>query len=112
MKHLGPRALTWLTWFYTVVIQLNTIPNYHPIYLLLVPFQIFECFILQRIYPPTVKEVLRVDQAGFRKDRSTGVLALTYIENGFQNNMTGVVFLDLTAAYDTIWHTGLLLKLS
>jgi len=25
---------------------------------------------------------------------------------------TGAVFLDLTAAYDTIWHTGLLHKLS
>jgi len=26
--------------------------------------------------------------------------------------MTGAVFLDLTAAYDTVWHTGLLYKLS
>ena len=57
-----------------------------------------------------------VDQAGFRKDRSTGeqVLALTtFIENGFESRLkTGTVFLDLTAAYDTVWHKGLLLKLS
>jgi len=37
----------------------------------------------------------------------------TYIKNGFQRNLkTGPVFLDLTAAYDTIWHTGLLAKLT
>jgi retron-type reverse transcriptase len=31
----------------------------------------------------------------------------------FQQNLkTGTVFLDLTAAYDTVWHAGLLLKLS
>jgi len=55
------------------------------------------------------------EQAGFRQGRSTGdqVLALTtFIENGFQlNQKTGAVFLDLTAAYDTVWHQGLL-KLS
>jgi len=35
------------------------------------------------------------------------------IENGFQTNLkTGAVFLDLTAAYDTVWHTGLLYKLA
>ena len=57
-----------------------------------------------------------MDQAGFRKDRSTGeqVLALTtFIENGFENRLkTGTVFLDLTAAYDTVWHKGLILKLT
>ena len=29
-----------------------------------------------------------------------------------KNLKTGAVFLDLTAAYDTDWHTGLLYKLS
>ena len=38
---------------------------------------------------------------------------MTYIEAGFQQQMkTGADFLDLTAAYDTVWHTGLLYKLS
>jgi len=37
----------------------------------------------------------------------------TYIENGFQRNLEmGAIFLDLTAAYNTIWHTGLLAKLT
>ena len=47
-----------------------------------------------------------MDQAGFRKDRSTGeqVLALTtHIENVFEKKpKTGAVFLALTAAYDTV----------
>lgn len=45
-------------------------------------------------------------RAGFRKDRSSAdqVLALTnHIENGYQRNLkTGAVFIDLTAAYDTV----------
>ncbi|KAJ8383001.1 hypothetical protein SKAU_G00037790 [Synaphobranchus kaupii] len=65
-------------------------------------------------YSKGVEKILRVDQAGFRKDRSTGeqVPALTtYIENGLDSKLkTGTVFLDLTAAYDTVWHKGLLLK--
>ena len=56
------------------------------------------------------------DQAGFCHGRSTcdQVTALTtFIENGCEKTLnTGAVFLDLTAAYDTIWHTGLLYKLS
>ena len=54
-----------------------------------------------------------MDQAGFR---STGeqVLALTtFIKIGLESRLkTGTVFLDLTAAYDTVWHKGLLLKLT
>lgn len=69
MKHLGPRALTWLTKFYTRIIQINLIPkkwqtakvlailkpgkdhkipaSYRPISLLCVPYKILECLILQ-----------------------------------------------------------------
>ena len=61
--------------------------------------------ILQRI-SPTVEDLLSVDQSGFRRFCSTcdQVTALTTLK-------TDAVFLDLTAAYDTIWHTGLLYKL-
>ena len=55
------------------------------------------------------------EQAGFRRDRSTVdqiTLLTQYIEDSFQHNeKAGVVFLDLTAAYDTVWHRGLHLKL-
>jgi len=78
-------------------------------------YNLLERLALQRI-SPTVKGLLDPDQAGFRKGRSTcdQVAALTtFIENGFQQNLTtGAIFLDLTAAYDTVWHTGLLYKLS
>jgi hypothetical protein len=41
------------------------------------------------------------------------VALTTFIENGFQKNLkTGSIFLDLTAAYDTVWHIGLFVKLS
>ena len=57
-----------------------------------------------------------MDQAGFRPGQSTceQVLALsTFIENGFQQNLkSGAIFVDLTAAYDTVWRAGLLVKLA
>jgi len=88
--------------------------NYRPISVLSVCYKLLECLALQRI-SPTVG-LLSPDQAGFRKGRSTcdQVAALTtFIKNGFQQNLkTGAVFLDLIAAYDTVWHTGLLYKLS
>jgi len=88
--------------------------NYHPISLS-VCYKLLECVALQRI-SPTVEGLLSPDQAGFPKGRSTRdqVAAFTtFIENGFQQNLkTGTVFLGLTAAYDTVWHTGLLYKLS
>jgi len=37
----------------------------------------------------------------------------TFTKNGVEKTLkTGAVFLDLTAAYDTIWHTDLIYKLS
>ena len=89
--------------------------NYRPISLLSECYKLLERLALQRI-SPTVKGLLSPDQAGFRKGRSTcdqvGALT-TFIENGFQQKLkTSAVFMDLTAAYGTVWHTGLLYKLS
>jgi len=54
--------------------------------------------------------VMYLDQAGCRPGRSTceQVLALsTFIENGFQQKLkTGAVFVDLTAAFDTVGQAG------
>ena len=96
--------------------------NYRPISLLSVCYKLLEHLALQRISPTvqsinqSVEGLLSPDQAGFRKSRSTcdQIAALTtFIKNGFlQNLKTGAIFLDLTAAYDTVWHTGLLYKLS
>ena len=89
--------------------------SYRPISLLCTLYKLYERLILNRI-SNTVDNLLTPDQAGFRPGRSCcgQVLNLTqYIEDGFeQRQITGAVFVDLTAAYDTVNHRGLLLKLS
>ncbi|KAJ3596533.1 hypothetical protein NHX12_002939 [Muraenolepis orangiensis] len=88
--------------------------SYRPISLLCVPFKILERMIHSRI-EPVVDSQLPREQAGFRRGRSTAdqvTLLCQDIEDSFQNNeKAGVVYLDLTAAYDTVWHRGLHLKL-
>jgi len=81
--------------------------------------QLSECLTCGLAYvciAETVEDILNPDKAGFWKSCSTcdQVAALTaYIEQVFQYQLkTGTVFLDLTVAYDTMWHTGLLVKLS
>ncbi len=63
---------------------------------------------------PTVDEQLSHDQAGFRHGGSYcgQILNITqFIEDGFEYKLkTGAVFVDLTAAYDTVNHRALLLK--
>jgi len=89
--------------------------NYRPISLLLVVYKLFERLILGRI-APLLEGTLPKEQAGFRSGRNCceQVLALTtHVENGFQDKLkSGAVFLDLSAAYDTVWKRDLLLKLS
>ena len=109
------------TWRHTTVVALPK-PNkpaqdpksYRPISLLCIPFKILERLIHSRI-DPVVDPQLPREQAGFRRGRSTvdQVTLLTQdIEDSLQHNeKAGVVFLDLTAAYDTVWHRGLHLKL-
>ena len=53
-------------------------------------------------------------QSGFRRGKSTVdqvVLLTQNIEDSFEAKKDGAVFVDLTAAYDTIWHRGLTCKL-
>ena len=64
---------------------------------------------------PLIDPLLPREQAGFRRGRSTvdQVTLLTQsIENAFEaKKKAGAVFIDLTAAYDTVWHRGLTCKL-
>ncbi|KAM3875318.1 collagenase 3-like [Diretmus argenteus] len=88
--------------------------SYRPISLLSVPFKILERMIHSRI-EPVVDSQLPREQAGFCHGRSTADQVTLFsqdIENSFHDNeKAGVVYLDLTAAYDTVWHRGLHLKL-
>ena len=64
---------------------------------------------------PVIDPQLPQEQAGFRPGQSTldQVAKLTSdIELAFDGNLKGgVVFVDLTAAYDTVWRRGLMPKL-
>ena len=58
--------------------------------------------------------MLPQEQAGFRHGSSTvdHVTLLTQdIEDSFSAKKAGYVFVYLTAAYDTVWHRGLICKL-
>ena len=136
LKNLGPRAKKWLAVFLTRIISEKNLPkswrvtktvvipkpgkdpkmasSYRPISLLSMCNKLLERIILHRI-SPAVDVILNIEH-GFRPGRSTQdqFLAITtYVENGYhQRDKTGVVFLDLTAAYDTVWHKDLLVKLS
>ena len=64
---------------------------------------------------PIIDPLLPREQAGFRHGKSTinQVILLTQkIEDSFSaKKKAGVVFVDLAAAYDTVWHHGLTCKL-
>ena len=88
--------------------------SYRPIALLSVIYKLLERLIYNRIFP-ILKDKIPVEQAGFRPGRNCcdQVLSLTsFIENGFdKNEKTSAAFVDLSAAYDTVWRKGLLWKL-
>nr|CAB3266991.1 reverse transcriptase [Phallusia mammillata] len=137
LKHLGNNSLQWLRTALTDIIQTGKLPkdwkiakviailkpgkdptnpsSYRPISLLCCTYKVLERIILARI-TPLVEPFLPSEQSGFRKHRCTSeqVLALTsHIETGYElKNTTGAIFVDLSAAYDTVWHDGLLLKLA
>ena len=84
--------------------------SYRPISLLCVPYKILERLIYARV-EPLIDPLLPKEQAGFRRGKSTVdqvVLLTQNIEDSFEaKKKTGAVFIDLTAAYDTVWHHGL-----
>lgn len=59
--------------------------------------------------------VIPVEQVGFRNGRSCSDLVLfltTHFETSFEKCLkTAVTFIDVTAAYDTVWREGLFYKL-
>ena len=137
IKHFGERTRSWIldlmnncvasssipkAWRKTKVVALlkpgkdpNNKKSYRPISLLSILYKLYERLILARI-APTIEEQLTPDQAGFRPGRSCcdQLLNLTqHIEDGFENKqITGAVFVDLTAAYDTVNHRILQLKIA
>ena len=88
--------------------------SYCPIFLLCVPYKILERLIHISV-EPIIDPQLSREQAGFRHGRSTvdqTVLLTQNVEDSFEaKKKVGAVFVDLTVAYDTVWHRGLTCKL-
>ena len=88
--------------------------GYRPISLLCVPYKILKRLIYARV-EPLIDPLLPKEQAGFRRGKSTVdqvVLLTQNIEDAFEaKKKAGAVFIDLAAAYDTVWHHGLTCKL-
>ena len=88
--------------------------SYRPISLFCVPYKILERIIYARV-KPLIDPLLPKEQAGFRRGKSTidqVVLLTQNIEDSFEaKKKAGAVFVNLTAAYDTVWHRGLTCKL-
>jgi len=79
--------------------------SYRPISLLCVPFKILERLIYARV-KPIIEPLLPQEQAGFRHGSSAAdqvTLLAQDIEDSFSaKKKAGAVFVDLTAAYDTV----------
>ena len=88
--------------------------SYRPISLLCVPYKILKRLIYARV-EPLINPLLLKKQAEFRRGKSTidqVVLLTQNIEDSFEaKKKAGAVFINLTAAYDTVWHHGLTCKL-
>ena len=88
--------------------------SYRLISFLCTPYKPYERLIYNRLLP-IIESVLPKEQAGFRPKRCTldQVALLTEdIEISFNKKQeVGLVLVNLSAAYDTVWHRGLTLKL-
>ena len=135
LKQLGPNCQKWLLKMFHACFRENNTPkvwrkvktiailkpgknpqepkNFRPISLLCHTYKLLERMILNRLLP-ILDEKLIPEQAGFRPGRScTGqILKLTqHIEDGFEKGMvSGAIFIDLSAAHDTINYRKLLYK--
>jgi len=88
--------------------------SYRPISLLCIPFKILDRLIYARV-EAIIDRLLPQEQTGFRH-RTSAVDLVTLLTQDTEDSFsakkkTGAVFVDLIAAYYTIWHRGLTCKL-
>ena len=96
----------------------NLVKNYRPISLLPIFGKIFEKILYDNLYRYLQQnKLLNENQSGFRKGDScvSQLLAITHeIYKSFDGSSsldTRGVFLDISKAFDKVWHEGLLFKL-
>ena len=90
--------------------------SYRPISLLPIPGKVFEALIINKTLVQFLErhELLSDMQYGFRHSRSTGDLsyAMDHISRVLdRQGETRSVALDISEAFDKVWHQGLLTKL-
>jgi Reverse transcriptase (RNA-dependent DNA polymerase) len=90
--------------------------NFRPISLLPTMGKILEKIILTRLDQEVeALELIQPEQCGFRSQHSTTHQALRVVETitrGFgRRDVTGALFLDISKAFDKVWHQGLLWKM-
>ena len=116
LHHLGIPKI-WLRAIVVETPKLNKPSNdaktYHPISLLCVPFKTIKCLIHSCIVP-VIYSLLPPEQARFHHGRST-VDQVTLLTQHFKDSFeakkkAGAIFVDLTAAYNTMWHHGSLVN--
>ena len=88
--------------------------NYRPITLLPVIGKVLEIILKQRIQEH-INNHIPVYQFGFREKRSTTLPVSIMVSNIQAAKLSGqrsaAVFLDISKAFDSVWHTGILYKL-
>lgn len=135
IKYFGSETMKWILNLFNKCVSTSKIPkiwrkthvvallkpgktpdnpkNFRPVSLLCHLYKLLERMVLNRI-STFVDEKLTKEQAGFRPGKSccAQVLNLTqFIEDGFEEGkITGVTFIDLSAAYDTVIHRKLVQK--
>lgn len=96
--------------------DLRSASSYRPISLLSSIDKIFEKIILQRLNSfVTENEVINSGQFGFRSEHSTTHQIKRVLKiirsNKNRRYSTGIIFLDIEKAFDSVWHNGLIFKL-
>ena len=120
IKHMGPKATVWLKEMMDYILVSKKFPKLWckskviAILKLCHTYMLLERMLLKRLNPITEHTIIK-EQAGFRAGKllTSQLLNLTqYIEDGYEkSHTTGAVFVDLSAAYDTVNHRVLLTKL-
>lgn len=138
LKNLPPNYIKYLTNIFNGMLSLGHFPNkwknaiiimvpkpgqdgkfpqnYRPISLLNAISKIGEKIIRTRLDDELEnKKIIPNEQFGFRQQHSTEGQALRLAENIYENfekrNFTPVLFMDISKAFDKVWHDGLIVKL-